>query len=182
MCSDNFLYFVKIKNFFLSHSPKLSCGFNQFTTLCSLICWIDIRRHADYPINANTSKIKVAVIYIGIPYARSVILPTFDTLIWRSGHYNAWQLSTWGAFYQVFCQCFSLKICYKLLKSLHLIGWEQICQWKNTDKTLDEMPPWSLPVRIEMLRLMNKMSAKVLYFVIGWNKPLKFWKCNQMSQ
>ena len=30
--------------------------------------------------------------------------------------------------------------CYKLLKSLHLIGWEQICQWK-TLKTLDEMPP-----------------------------------------
>ena len=55
------------------------------------------------------------------------ILPTFDTLIRRSGHYNAWKVST-----------------------------------------------WSLPVRIEMLQLMNKISAKILNFVIGWNKPLKF--------
>ena len=37
----------------------------------------------------------------------------------------------------------------------------------------------SFPVRIEMLRLMNKMSAKILNFWIGWRKPLKFWKCNQ---
>ena len=59
----------------------------------------------------------------------------FITLIRRSGHYNAWKVST-----------------------------------------------WSLPVRIEMLRLMNRMSAKILNFVMGWNKPLKFWKCNQMSQ
>ena len=34
------------------------------------------------------------------------------------------------------------------------------------------------PVRIEMLRLMNKMSAKILKILIGWHKPLKFWKCN----
>ena len=40
----------------------------------------------------------------------------------------------------------------------------------------------SFPVRIEILRLMNKMSAKILNFVIGWNKPIKFWKSNQMSQ
>ena len=31
-----------------------------------------------------------------------------------------------------------------------------------------------------MLQLMNKMSAKILNFVIGWNKPLKCWKFNQM--
>ena len=61
--------------------------------------------------------------------------PTFDTLIRRSWHYNAWKVST-----------------------------------------------WSLLVRIEMLQLMNKMSANILNFVIGWNKPHKFWKCNQMSQ
>ena len=41
---------------------------------------------------------------------------------------------------------------------------------------------WSFPVRIEMLQLMNKISAKILNFVISWNKPLKFWKYNQMSQ
>ena len=28
-------------------------------------------------------------------------------------------------------------------KSLHLIGWEQICQWKTLTKTLDEMPRWT---------------------------------------
>ena len=66
-------------------------------------------------------------------YFIPLFLPTFDTLIRRSGHYNAWKVST-----------------------------------------------WSLSVRIEML--MNKMSAKILNFVIGWNKPLKFWKCNHMSQ
>ena len=31
----------------------------------------------------------------------------------------------------------------------------------------------SFPVRIEMLRLMNKMSARILNFWIGWHKPLK---------
>ena len=50
------------------------------------------------------------------------ILPTFDTLIRRSGHYNAWKVS-----------------------------------------------PWSLPVRIEMLRLMNKW---VLKFLILWSDEI----------
>ena len=40
----------------------------------------------------------------------------------------------------------------------------------------------SFLVHIEMLRLMNKMSAKILYFSIGWHKPLKFWKCNQINK
>ena len=31
--------------------------------------------------------------------------------------------------------------CYKLLKSLHLIGWEQICQWKTLTKHLMKCPP-----------------------------------------
>ena len=31
--------------------------------------------------------------------------------------------------------------CYKLLKSLHLIGWEQICQWKTLTKRLMKCPP-----------------------------------------
>ena len=31
--------------------------------------------------------------------------------------------------------------CYKLLKSLHLIGWEQICQWKSLTKCLMKCPP-----------------------------------------
>ena len=31
--------------------------------------------------------------------------------------------------------------CYKLLKSLHLIGWEQICQWKTLTKCLMKCPP-----------------------------------------
>ena len=30
---------------------------------------------------------------------------------------------------------------YKLLKSLHLIGWEQICQWKTLTKCLMKCPP-----------------------------------------
>ena len=35
------------------------------------------------------------------------------------------------------------------------------------------------PVRIEMLQLMNKMSAKILNFWIGWHKPLKFENANK---
>ena len=31
--------------------------------------------------------------------------------------------------------------CYKLLKSLHLIGWKQICQWKTLTKRLMKCPP-----------------------------------------
>ena len=31
--------------------------------------------------------------------------------------------------------------CYKLLKSLHLIGWEQIGQWKTLTKRLMKCPP-----------------------------------------
>ena len=31
--------------------------------------------------------------------------------------------------------------CYKLLKSLHLIGWEQICQWKTLTKRMMKCPP-----------------------------------------
>ena len=31
--------------------------------------------------------------------------------------------------------------CYKLLKSLHLIGWEQIYQWKTLTKRLMKCPP-----------------------------------------
>ena len=45
-----------------------------------------------------------------------------------------------------------------------------------------KLSTWSFQVRIEMLRLINKMSAKILNFWIGWHKPLKFWKCSQMSQ
>ena len=31
--------------------------------------------------------------------------------------------------------------CYKLLKSLHLIGWERICQWKTLTKHFMKCPP-----------------------------------------
>ena len=42
----------------------------------------------------------------------------------------------------------------------------------------------SFPVCIEMLWLINKMSAKILNFLnrMTYCKQLKFWKCNQMSQ
>ena len=42
-----------------------------------------------------------------------------------------------GAFHQAFFT----DNCYKLLKSLHLIGWEQICQWKTLTKRLMKCPP-----------------------------------------
>ena len=46
-----------------------------------------------------------------------------------------------GAFHQAFCKCFFTDNCYKLLKSLHLIGWEQICQWKTLTKRLMKCLP-----------------------------------------
>ena len=60
--------------------------------------------------------------------------PTFNTLILRSGHYNAWKCST--------------------------------C---------------SFPVRIEMLRLMNKMSAKILNFWIGWINHYNYENATKFS-
>ena len=36
---------------------------------------------------------------------------------------------------------FFTDICYKLLKSLHPIGWEQICQWKTLTKCLIKCSP-----------------------------------------
>ena len=54
--------------------------------------------------------------------------------------------------------------CYKLLKSLHLIGWEQNLSVKNTDKTLDEMPPWMYS------KLDNNQTTKTtLFFLLEKN-------------
>ena len=64
------------------------------------------------------------------------ILPTFNTLIRRSGHYNAWKLLT--------------------------------C---------------SFPVRIDNATAYEQIVVtQIINFVIGWNKPLKFWIWYQMSQ
>ena len=41
--------------------------------------------------------------------------------------------------------------CYKLLKSLHLIGWDQICQWKTLTKRLMKCPP-GMALRLLSLR------------------------------
>ena len=46
-----------------------------------------------------------------------------------------------GAFHQSILSVFFTDNCYKLLKSLHLIGWEQICQWKTLTKRLMKCPP-----------------------------------------
>ena len=48
---------------------------------------------------------------------------------------------SWGAFHQAFCQCFSLTTVISYWQSLHLIGWEQICQWKTLTKRLMKCPP-----------------------------------------
>ena len=40
-----------------------------------------------------------------------------------------------GSFKWVFSMIFTDK-CYKLLKSLHLIGWKQICEWKSLSRQL----------------------------------------------
>ena len=65
---------------------------------------------------------------------------------------------------------------FSILPTVNTLIWSRghYNAWKLSTK--------SFPVRIEMLRLMNKMSAKILNFWIGWHKQLKFWKCNQMSQ
>ena len=55
--------------------------------------------------------------------------------------------------------------CYKLLKSLHLIGWEQICQWKTLTKCLRKCPPWS-SVRVKE----NKYDFMLLWFLHNLRK------------
>ena len=49
--------------------------------------------------------------------------------------------------------------CYKLLKSLHLIGWEQICQWNTLTKCLMKCPP-GLESNTDKQKELNR---KVLY-------------------
>ena len=59
---------------------------------------------------------------------------------------------------------------YKLLKSLHLIGWEQICQWKTLTKCLMKCPPgllnrknWLVHVEIET----KNVTQIFFYFLIA---------------
>ena len=51
----------------------------------------------------------------------------------------------WGGISSSVLSVFFTDNCYKLLKSLHLIGWEQICQWKTLTKRLMKCPPGSRP-------------------------------------
>ena len=98
----------------------------------------------------------------------------------QSWSINSWCVSAWGLM--------------GLSPRQHVIDW----QTKGKSHSFEILPTvntlirrrghnnaWILStssflVRIEMLRLMNKMSAKILNVWIGWHKPLKFWKCNQM--
>jgi len=45
--------------------------------------------------------------------------------------YPPWFHKVRWAFHEASCHWFSLTNCYKLLKSLRLIGWEKICRWKS---------------------------------------------------
>ena len=48
---------------------------------------------------------------------------------------------SWGGISSSVLSVFFNDKFYKLLKSLHLIGWEQICQWKTLTKCLMKCPP-----------------------------------------
>ena len=63
------------------------------------------------------------------------LLPTRTTLHQES----------WGGISSSVLSVFFTDNCYKLLKSLHLIGWEQLCQWKTLTKRLMKCPPGPLP-------------------------------------
>ena len=56
----------------------------------------------------------------------------------RSYSASSWLIS-WGISSSILSVFFTDN-CYKLLKSLHLIGWEQICQWKTLTKRLMKCP------------------------------------------
>ena len=91
--------------------------------------------------------------------------------------------------------------CYKLLKSLHLIGWEQICQWKTLTKRLMKCPPGNLPLVLLVLETMVLMglssecqceSVNIMeicikaYLIVPLNsirkKILIFRKCRKSSE
>ena len=60
---------------------------------------------------------------------------------------------------------------YKLLKSLHLIGWEQICQWKSLTKRLMKCPPGQFPT-VQVLVL---QSCQLIRIFRIWYGNQYFW-------
>ena len=55
--------------------------------------------------------------------------------------------------------------CYKLLKSVPLIGWEQICQWKTLTKCLMKCPPGVPQVEVRHFVWMYKVLWAFSQFV-----------------
>ena len=99
---------------------------------------------------ADGSKGGLTNIYLGLNHPRWIGCMQMSTRgLWlavckwvRTGVRNCSGINNlatgpWGAFHLAFC--------HKLLKSLHLIGWEQICQWKTLTKRLMKCPPGLRP-------------------------------------
>ena len=72
-------------------------------------------------------------------------------------HWNVWavvlwliiiflflMMETWGGISSSILSVIFTDKFYKLLKSLHLIGWEQICQWKTLTKCLMKCPHYKI--------------------------------------
>ena len=72
--------------------------------------------------------------YLGIQLDCNKPNPIFQ--LWHTG------IQILGGISSSVLSVFFTDNCYKLLKSLHLIGWEQICQWKTLTKRLKKCPPW----------------------------------------
>ena len=59
---------------------------------------------------------------------------------------------------------------YKLLKSLHLIGWEQICQWKTLTKCLMKCPPgWPFILTQQSMGRMSMVFLVTCIFSLFWS-------------
>lgn len=60
--------------------------------------------------------------------------------------------------------------CYKLLKSMHLIGWEQLCQWKSLTRLFMKCSP----VLTDKLHTCNPTEWRLTFCLLdnstGWSK------------
>ena len=98
-------------------------------------CTACLLRHAQQSESATVWPPRQAIVIRLLVTA----LQCFTQLRYKRYHWKA--LCVLGGISSSILSVFFTDKLYKLLKSLHLIGWEQICQWKTLTKCLMKCPP-----------------------------------------
>ena len=73
------------------------------------------------------------------------------------------------------CQCFSLTTVISYWNPMHLIGWEEICQWKTLTKRLMKCPPGICNFNniIDKISLLFISLGRKFFFL--WHQNHQFW-------